>query len=205
MPKLANLKPVFVACWLRAIRECRGTFAIEFALILPLMIVLFIGAVEVGNALTVWRRTDQVAYTAADLVAQARSLSGEQVGNITKAADSILAPYPTKALSIVLTSVVADEKNRTKVDWSCKYGSGGAARPKGSPVTLPEGLTEPGSSVIMAEVRYDYSPLLGPESGYKIFDMNLTQFDMSRTFYSRPRRSKTVEKTDSGCGSAPTS
>ncbi len=200
MPVLKYMKSLFASGWQLAKRESRGTSAIEFALIVPLLIVMYVGAVEVSNALTVLRRTDQIAYTAADLVAQAKSLSGEQIGEAAHAADNILAPYSTGPLRIVLTSVVADDKNRPKVAWSCPYGNGASARAKGSIVTLPEGLTDPGSSVIMAEVQYDYALTLGPEGGLNIFGAKFTGPDMNRTFYSRPRRSKTVEKTDNGCG-----
>ncbi|XSG81583.1 MAG: TadE/TadG family type IV pilus assembly protein [Methyloligella sp. ZOD6] len=192
---LKRIKPSGLALfslWTRRLREeCRGTSAIEFAIILPLMIALYVGAVEIGNALTIGRRADQVAYTSADLVAQARSLSNSDIRDITEAASSILAPYSTEPLSIVLTSVVADNKNRTEVAWSCTNGRG-QARGKGSAVTLPDGLTEPGSSVIMAEVQYSYAPLLGTETGFE-------PFTMSRTFYTRPRRSDTVVKTGGNC------
>lgn len=195
MPSLKNAKTLFISCWRSVKRECRGTFAIEFAFILPLMLILYVGAVEVSNTVTAWRRTDQVAYTVADLVAQARSLSASQIDNITAAASSILAPYSTDNLTIVLTSVVADKDNRPKVAWSCTNGHG-SGRAKGSAVTLPVGLTEAGSSVIMAEVVYNYTPLVKTKS---LFGLKFDNIPMSRTFYSRPRRSATVEKTDSGC------
>jgi len=183
--------------WQSLKRECRGTSAIEFAIILPLMIGMYLGAVEISNILTVNRRADQVAYTAADLVAQAESLTVKQIQDITEAASSIMAPYSTGPLSIVLTSVVADDKNRPKVAWSCTNGSG-TARGKGTSVTLPEGLTEAGSSVIMAEVQYDYSPLLGTRAHLGT-GASFDTITMERKFYSRPRRSKTVEKASGSC------
>ena len=45
--------------------------AIEFALIVPIMAVMFIGAVELSQAITVDRRVTQVASSTADLVARA--------------------------------------------------------------------------------------------------------------------------------------
>ncbi|MFD0988101.1 TadE/TadG family type IV pilus assembly protein [Methyloligella solikamskensis] len=182
--------------WRGAKQECRGTSAIEFAIILPLMLTAYLGAVEVGNMLTLNRRTDQVAYTVADLTAQVRTLSNAQIKNITDAATAILTPYSTKDLSIVLTSVVADDKNRPKVAWSCSNGNG-APLAKNSSVDLPEGLTAPGSSVIMADVQYAYVPLFGEDAPF--LGSTFGKFTMSRKFYSRPRRSATVDKTDNGC------
>ena len=52
-------------------RDSRGVAAIEFAMIVPIMSAMFIGAVEVSQAITVDRRVTQVASSTADLVARA--------------------------------------------------------------------------------------------------------------------------------------
>lgn len=179
--------------WLfRALRDPRGVSAVEFALIAPLLIGLYVGAIELGNALTINRRTSAVASTAADLAAQVKTVTAADLKDIVAASSSILTPYPATSpfpLKIVLTSVVADDKNATKVDWS--YASnGGTARACKSAVTLPAGLTQANSSVIMAEVTYAFTPLLN------LSFANPGSFNMSRTFYARPRKSLTVQMTN---------
>jgi Flp pilus assembly protein TadG len=180
-------------CLRRALSDRRGVSAIEFALLAPALIFLYVASVELGNALTISRRTDAVASTAADLAAQVKTVSSSDLSDITSAASAILAPYATTPLRIVLTSVVADDKNATKVAWSCSY-DGGTPRPKDSAVALPDGLTQANSSVIMAEVTYAFTPLLGLTAVWSPGPINMT-----RTFYARPRKSLTVAKTDTGC------
>ena len=176
----------------RALSDQRGVSAIEFALILPIMLALYISAVEIGNALTISRRTGSIAGAAADLVAQDKTTSANGIKDVMKAATSILAPFPEAPLTIKLTSVVADSKNATKVAWSCANKGGGYA--KDSAFAVPAGLTEADSSVIVAEVEYKYAPLLDlPEFG------SPGAFTMSRKFYAKPRRSLTVQKSDQGC------
>jgi Flp pilus assembly protein TadG len=170
----------------------RGVSAIEFAFIAPVLILMYVGAAEIGNALTIYRRTSQVASTAADLTAQVKSVTKSDIGDIQAAASSILTPYSTTPLTIVLTSVVADEDNNGKVEWSCS--NKGGARAQNSIYPVPTGLTEPDSSVIVAEIKYAFTPLVGITS---IFSPG--SFEMKRTFYTRPRRSSKVEKTDNGC------
>jgi Flp pilus assembly protein TadG len=171
------------------LRDRRGVSALEFAFIVPVLILLYVGAVEVNNLLTVYRRTATVAATAADLTAQVKSVSNSDLQDITAAASSIITPYSTEPLKIVISSVVADNNNNTKVAWS--YANKGAGRAVGSSYPVPTGLTEANTSVIVAEITYAFTPLV-----------NLTQvftpgaFDMKRTFYSRPRRSLTVAKTN---------
>ena len=176
----------------RALSDQRGVSAIEFALILPIMLALYISAVEIGNALTISRRAGSIAGAAADLVAQDKTTSANGLKDVMKAATSILAPFPEAPLTIKLTSVVADSKNATKVAWSC--ANKGGAYAKDSAFAVPAGLTEADSSVIVAEVEYKYAPLLDlPEFG------SPGAFTMTRKFYSKPRRSLTVQKTDQGC------
>ena len=84
--------------------------------------------------------------------------------------------------------MVADNNNNGKVAWS--YANKGTGRAVNSNYTVPAGLTEPGSSVIVAEITYTFTPLLGLT---EIFSPGA--FDIKRTFYTRPRRSLTVAKT----------
>ncbi|MCB1441961.1 MAG: pilus assembly protein [Methyloceanibacter sp.] len=172
--------------------ERGGASAIEFALILPVLIGLYLGAVEINNALTIYRRTMQVATTAADLTAQVKSVTKYDIADIQAASKSILTPYSTSPLKIVISSVVADDNNVGKVAWSC--ASAGAARGTGTTYKVPTGLTEANSSVIVAEVTYGFRPLVGLSTFF-----SPGSFNMTRTFYSRPRRSLTVKKTDNTC------
>lgn len=176
----------------RMARERNGASALEFALILPVLIGLYLGAVEVNNALTIYRRTLQVATTAADLTAQVKSVTKDDITDIQAASTSILTPYPTNPLRIVLSSVVADGNNVGKVEWSC--ANTGGARAKGSTFKVPKGLTEPSTSVIVAEVTYDFKPLVGLSTFF-----SPGSFKMGQTFYARPRRSLTVKKEDNRC------
>jgi Flp pilus assembly protein TadG len=180
--------------WLSFLADRRGVSAIEFTLIAPILILAYVGAVELGTALTIDRRVSTVASTAADLVAQEKTTSNADLQDVVAAATTILAPYlaspysPTQ-LKIALTSVVADQNNAGKVDWS--YASNGAtARAKNSSYPTPTGLTQANGSVIVAEVTYDFKPLVN----IKAFTPG--SFKMTRTFYARPRKSVKVTKTD---------
>lgn len=173
-------------------RDRRGVSAIEFAMIAPILILLYVGIVETGNLLTVHRRTASVASTAADLTAQTKSLTNDDLKDVMKASGALLTPYSNAPLRIVLTSVVADKNNIGKVEWSC--ASNGTARGTGTTYTLPTGVTQAENSVVVAEVTYNYQPILGFDT---IFSPGA--FEMKQTFMARPRQSLKVTKTQSGC------
>lgn len=173
----------------RLARDVRGVSAVEFALILPVMIVMYIGAVEFSHALTVDRRVTAVASAAADLTAQTEQVTAADMQDIFTASTAIMSPYSSTPISIVVTSVVADANNDTTVAWSCAHN--GTPRAEDSEYTLPDGLTQPFSSVIVAEVSYSFDPPIGQ---YMTGGINMTE-----TFYLRPRRSLTVEMQGGGC------
>ena len=155
-----------------------GMAAAEFALILPVMLALVFGSIEVTNALTCKTDVSTVAGTAADLVAQETQIGQTDINNVFSALSALVYPYPTTSARIVITSVIDDGHGGGKVDWSQAYN--GIPRSKGTPVTVPTGLITTGGSVIMSEVTYTYTPA----STWLV----KLPFTMSNRFYSHPRR-----------------
>lgn len=166
-------------------QETSGVSAVEFALIVPIMITLFLGAVEFGHALTIDRRVTAIASATGDLAAQVEEVDDGAVQDIFEASTAIIEPYTSSTLSIVLTSVEADADGNTTVSWS--ESRNGAARATGSGITVPTGLVQPSQCVIMAEVTYSYSPPVG-----HFLTGGIT---MEEKFYLKPRRSVCVTKT----------
>lgn len=168
----------------RFIRDVRGVSAIEFALILPVMVTLYLGGVELSNMAIVHRKAVQVASTAADLVAQDTQISNAEMADIFTALNAILAPFDPSRATIRITSLTADSSNIARVDWSDAQGT--SVRGTGSTVTLPAGLITSGLSVVMAEVTYSY------EADYGIFTSEPSV--ITETFYLKPRRVLKVDR-----------
>lgn len=166
-------------------RAQKGLAAVEFALIAPVMIMMFFGAVELTSAADCNARVSRVASTTADLVAQSTSVSSSDTTNIFNAAFAILYPYSSTPAKIVVSSLVDDGKGGATVAWSDATAN---ATPlaKGTTVTVPAGLITSGSggSVILATISYNYvAPVTYFTGGSLTF---------SQTFYAKPRRSATV-------------
>jgi Flp pilus assembly protein TadG len=157
--------------------DSTGLSAVEFALILPVMLSFYFGTIEVSNVMTVERRVTSVASTTADLVSQATAIGDADMADVFTAATAILDPFPGVAVQIVVSSVI-DDNGATEVDWS--DGHNAAPRAQGAPMALPQGLIGPGGSVIVAEVTYAYD---SPFADYFIGGVTLTD-----TFYVKPRR-----------------
>jgi Flp pilus assembly protein TadG len=169
----------------RFFRANSGVSAVEFALIAPLMILLFFGLGELGQGLMAQRRTSHIASTIGDLSAQATTLHQSDITDIFSVANIMMAPLPTSTLKMRITSVTAgNDANKTpKVDWS--KGQGLSDLGTGTTVTVPVGLlTASGDSVIMAESTYTYASPVGVVLPHGL--------NFSETFYFRPRKSTNV-------------
>lgn len=159
-----------------------GVSAVEFALILPAMLILFFGCVEVGDALTIDRKVAHVASTLSDLVTQSKSVTSTDVSNIFSAASSILDPYSSATLKMKVSGVTVDSKGKATVTWS--KASNDTALTKGTPLTVPTAIATPSTFVVVAEVHYPYTPTVGY--------VMTGSFDLTSTFYLRPRQSDKV-------------
>lgn len=169
---------------LRRFRHAKdGLAAIEFAMLAPIMVALFLGSIELCDALNCQQKVTGMASTAADLVAQETQVTNSDISNVFSAVNSIVYPYPATGLRIVVTSIV-DNAGTSKVAWSDAQNA--APRTVGATMTLPAGVMTSGGSVILAEVTYPYS---SPVSDYITGTLN-----MSQIFYARPRRSATISR-----------
>jgi Flp pilus assembly protein TadG len=165
-------------------RDERGVSAVEFAMLLPLMLSLYLGAVEVSQAVAVDRKVTLSARSVADLVARATSVTTTDLDNILEAATAVTAPFSPTNLKVTVSQVKIDGEGNAKVDWSVAKNT--AARPKDQTVTLPTALKIPNTSLIWGEVQYTYTPVIG----YVITGT----LNLKDQIYMRPRLSDEVVK-----------
>ena len=159
-----------------------GMSAIEFALILPIMLATFFGIAEISNYILAARKVANVASAAADLVAQDTVIDDTEISDIMGALDVVLRPFNPADAQVRITSVVADSDGETTVAWSDARNT--SAYSEGSPITVPDDIVPDNQGIIMAEVSFTYKTLFG---------MYLTDgMTVSDTFYWKPRRSTEV-------------
>jgi Flp pilus assembly protein TadG len=163
--------------------------AIEFALLLPLMITLYLGGVEVSQAVSADRKATLVAHTVGDLVAQmtnATTAAGPNSVDDVLAAASTVA-YPLSGLRITVSSVCIDATGQiATIAWS-RATQNATARSGTVTSSIDSrlmGTANAGTSLIWGEASYDYRPTVG----WTITGV-LTMSDKS---LSRPRQGKSI-------------
>jgi Flp pilus assembly protein TadG len=162
--------------------EERGVAALEFAMLLPLMIALMLGCAELSQAIAIDRKLSITTRVISDLVAQVTSVPDDEMSNILAAASAVAAPYPTANLKLKISSVKIDGNLKATIAWS--EGLNATPRAKGDTVTVPTGLLIANTSLIWAEATYNYTPMIGY--------MLTGTLPLSEQIYMRPRQSDCV-------------
>lgn len=138
----------------------RGVSAIEFALVALPMFWLFVGSVELCDAISVKRKVTLTASSVADLISRDQNVDETDARNILdRAAPRIMTPYPSGALQIVVSRVDVDDEDGPEVVCSATLND--TEHPVGGPFDLPDEYNTPGTSVIVAEATYQYRPIFG--------------------------------------------
>jgi Flp pilus assembly protein TadG len=135
----------------------RGVSAVEFALLAPLMITLYLGSVEVSDGIIADRKVTLTAAALANLTAQVATISTSDMTNILDASSAIISPYSAAKLKITVSCVAIDANSKATVKWSVTRN--GTAR--SGVVTIPPALAVANSQLIFAEASYDYKPTIG--------------------------------------------
>ena len=163
--------------------------ATEFAIIVPFMLVLYVGGVELSDGMAINVKVSATSHAVADMVTQNTMLSTSQMQNILTGATAIIAPYPIGGgqLWVTVSEVSSDANGTLSLQWSKSYngtsfgtgrsGLGSSAATATTPayaaLSLPTSLNGTTGnanntnnqndqvSFIVSEVSYAYTPSLG--------------------------------------------
>ena len=174
----------------------RGVAAIEFAMIVPIMLVLFFGTVIFSSGVAVDRKVTLMARTFSDLVSQNTSVSTTQLQNFFNADVAVMTPYDSSLTTAIITELYIDPTTLIpKVEWSRAYNGANAppvtAHTAGNPLSpnpVPSSLAVGGTYLIYSEIGYLFKPPGGNVMGL----MNANGITLKDVAYTRPRQSACV-------------
>jgi Flp pilus assembly protein TadG len=189
----------------RLLSDSSGIAATEFAFIVPIMLVMFFGTVEMSSGVAVDRKVTFIARTLSDLTGQAPAtdqaqtyaqISDTYIQNVFTASIAIITPYLQTPVKSTISEIYVDKNAVAKIQWSkaATISSGAtqatltsSSRNAGDTVTslVPTALLIKQTYLIFSEVSYLYTPTIG----YVMAPAGVTISDVS---YTRPRQATCV-------------
>src|ERR1700678_2123848 len=141
--------------------ESRGSVTVEFAMIVPAMLMLLSIVVFAGQGFEIQRKVTLAMRTLTDLAAQQTNIGTSSTTytytQILNAASLVMTPYNSTGLSMVLSEVSTSGNGTGTVVWS-QATSDTTALTTGASVSIPSNLTT-SSYMIVGTVSYTYNPL----------------------------------------------
>jgi len=164
-----------------------GLGAVEFALIAPILLLIYLGSVDLADGVDTNRKVSRSASVLADLVARQLSVTKKDLDDMFNIGRASLLPYGGTSSKIRITAIringTANAGNlEPEVDWSYANIANFAAE-KGRVRDLPPSLVREGSYFIKVDVELDYKP----------FNAWISKsIPMSETYYLAPRYTNTL-------------
>ena len=146
----------------------QGVTAIEFALVLPIVVLILLGCFEVPRYVMIYQKIARTSSGVADLVAQAdEPITKNQINDIFAAGKIMMQPYDVVANGrIYVSSINNPSGNGVTLTWQRNNGgSVGTASKLGAAGTnptskMPAGIVPASNEeVLAAEVYFTYTPI----------------------------------------------
>jgi Flp pilus assembly protein TadG len=186
----------------RAMRFCRdrrGVAAIEFAFIVPVLLIMYFITMEASQAIETSKKVSRIGSMVADLVTQQQTVVSADLDAIMKIGTSTLQPYNRSLPTIIITAIqITDEASpKVQVVWSRKLvgSTYSADAAKDSATTVPATLKIRNTFLIRVESQLGYQPIIAwTADNAKPLGLTsaFSNISMGETYYLRPRRSPTI-------------
>jgi len=153
----------------RFIASTRGVAAIEFAMIMPVLLILFLSSFDAANAIAVYMKVRSATYTLAAVTNQygtgTNAISTADMTAITGATGAVLAPYSSTPTVVTISQIVATSNTQATVSWSDSVN--GTPLATGATYTLPANFAKNTCGgnypcyFVLASVSYTFTPEFG--------------------------------------------
>ncbi|HWT56945.1 MAG TPA: TadE/TadG family type IV pilus assembly protein [Rhizobium sp.] len=173
----------------RLTREREGAGAIEFAILFPVLIMLYIGAFEITIGLSVSKRATRAAGTVADVVTQQQSVTKSALAQMPSVANSIFVPYNTTSLTLKITGITIDASANAKVLWSWAQ-DGTVPYAKNTAVSnVPSDMKTANSFLVRTELSIPYRMFLFAPN---FMPDGMRTITISRSYFYRQRQGDSI-------------
>jgi Flp pilus assembly protein TadG len=137
----------------------QGVAAVEFALVLPVLVVMLLATFDGGRAIAAYMKMRAATYALASITNQYSTIQSVDMTAILGATSVVMAPYTSGTPAVKISQIKINNSGVAHVEWSAAQSA--TARSVGSSISPPSAMIVNSSYLILAEVSYTYVPVFG--------------------------------------------
>ncbi|MCM2473657.1 pilus assembly protein [Rhizobium sp. CG5] len=173
-----------------------GIGGVEFALIVPLLLVVYICAFELTLGFSVAKRATRATGTIADLVAQQSSVTTTFLATMPDVAAAIFTPYDTAAdgetIDLKITGIAVDSSANPTVAWSWA-ADGTTPYVAGTTVSVPSDMVTADVFMVRAELSVPHTLVMYLPGAAAKETRSIT---IEREYFFQQRTGETIDCSD---------
>lgn len=146
------------------IRDVRGLAATEFAMVFPIMILLLLGIIELGNGIQANQKVIASSQIVADLLTRVEIVTDEQLADAKQAGRLAMTPFDQDLVGFDIISVRYDNDGAdedTEPDPVIVWRDTTNMDPIANIPVNVQSLALAGDGVMLVYVRFPYEPPFG--------------------------------------------
>jgi Flp pilus assembly protein TadG len=150
---------------LRFARAEDGVAIVEFALIVPVLLLIYFGTVELTSAMRHIRKVDILSRTIGDTLSQRTMPTAAEVNDVFQVAPIVLAPFDSTGVRMTVSAVgvVGDSETGPLRVCSSVAASDSPVRVPGTPAPVADAdsIQPKGTRLLLVEISATYKPVAG--------------------------------------------
>ena len=168
----------------------KGVAAIETALIMPFLLLLYFGMIDLTQLISLNRKITYSASVVADATSQNRTtVTSTTISDYYKGVELIMSPTPISSVNVNLYGYRLVSGTPTQI-WKTSKGSGPTCSTTPQTGSMAALMTA-GNDLIIAITCMNYTPYVANFIGEEV--LGDTSFALEQTVMLRPRSTLTLE------------
>ena len=147
------------------VRREDGVAIVEFALIMPVLVLIYFGTVEITSLMRNLRKIDILSRTIGDTLSQRTMPTAAEVNDVFRVAPIILAPFDSTRVQMTVSAVgvLGDAETGPLQVCSSLASAGAHVRTAGAaaPVADADSTQPKGTRFLLIEISTTYKPVTG--------------------------------------------
>lgn len=178
----------------RLIRNEDGLGAVEFALLVPVLLALYVGAVELSTAMTIDKKVSKASAVATDIISQLETVDQTTLQEMVGIAQAIVAPYDSSSLGMQVVGIEVDSAGTPTIAWSWNE-TNGTPFTAGDDIIIPTAFAIPDTFLLQTTVNLGHNLLLlSPNQANA--EWSESTISLSKLYYLHQREAKTITCSD---------